>query len=360
MTLVDQNTEFAVLDIPSGPSTTDVVARTLQLRFSNVPLAAVSGSAHSIYSNFIADTTSDDSKSFGVAGVADSASIMRAKGIRRAEFLSRSCRRHSHRTARYQRDQLQSSDRYRWAPGSERASRIRHGIGRKYQRDPQHPPLITEASYAGLPRLSFLPSNVRPTKMFLALTLTHSGQQRECSYLQSLEHHDRYRRCLVLASLPKPADRGCLHPGSCTGSRTQHRRHSSSLPARRLGADRRRPALAGQLCARRCFSNHNLRQWRHYTHRVAWFGPQQDRSEHRHSPHHAYDESLVFLLLLVLTSLSREPRLASDNYSARGHRQNRHRCRKLCARKSFYSFAEPAERSGNGHLSERQLQYRRD
>jgi hypothetical protein len=74
ITTVDQNTGFALLDVPLSPSQTDVVARNTILRFNNVPFA-VFGDTHSIFSQFLTDTTVGTTKTFGLTGVADSAQL---------------------------------------------------------------------------------------------------------------------------------------------------------------------------------------------------------------------------------------------------------------------------------------------
>lgn len=72
ITTVDQNTGFALLDVPMSPSVTDVVARTILLTFANVPFA-VFGNTHQIFSQFLLDTTQGTTKTFGLTGTADSA-----------------------------------------------------------------------------------------------------------------------------------------------------------------------------------------------------------------------------------------------------------------------------------------------
>ncbi|GJN94719.1 hypothetical protein Rhopal_007810-T1 [Rhodotorula paludigena] len=60
--------DFALLDIPSNPARTDVVARTIVLAFSNVPFQSVD---NSLFSNFLVDVTDDESKTFALRGQAD-------------------------------------------------------------------------------------------------------------------------------------------------------------------------------------------------------------------------------------------------------------------------------------------------
>lgn len=71
ITSVDQNTGFALLNVPKNPSVTDVVARTILLTFANVPFA-VFDNTHAIFSQFLLDTTQGVSKTFGLTGTADS------------------------------------------------------------------------------------------------------------------------------------------------------------------------------------------------------------------------------------------------------------------------------------------------
>ncbi|KAM0750211.1 hypothetical protein T439DRAFT_247618 [Meredithblackwellia eburnea MCA 4105] len=60
--------DFATLNVPLQASTTNVVARSLLLQFSNVPFTSID---NSIFSSFLLDTTVGVSKSFGLHGSAD-------------------------------------------------------------------------------------------------------------------------------------------------------------------------------------------------------------------------------------------------------------------------------------------------
>ena len=73
ITTVDQGQGFALISVPQSPVTTNVVARTTVIQFSNIPFA-VFDNTHSIFSQFLTDTTDDVSKTFGLTGIADSAS----------------------------------------------------------------------------------------------------------------------------------------------------------------------------------------------------------------------------------------------------------------------------------------------
>ena len=48
--------DFAVLDIPKGPATTDVEARVIHLTFNSTPFA-VFGDKHAVFQQFLASTT---------------------------------------------------------------------------------------------------------------------------------------------------------------------------------------------------------------------------------------------------------------------------------------------------------------
>lgn len=65
-----QNQDDAVLNIPLSPSTTDVAARILTLMFQNVPFE-VYNDKHAGFSQFLADTTAQDSVTFNLNGKAD-------------------------------------------------------------------------------------------------------------------------------------------------------------------------------------------------------------------------------------------------------------------------------------------------
>ncbi|KIJ38952.1 hypothetical protein M422DRAFT_258368 [Sphaerobolus stellatus SS14] len=61
---------FATLNIPKGPSITDVDSRIIHLSFSNVPFA-VAGDKHSVFQQFLTDTTKSKSETFRLAGAAN-------------------------------------------------------------------------------------------------------------------------------------------------------------------------------------------------------------------------------------------------------------------------------------------------
>ena len=61
--------DFATLDVPLLPSTTDVVARTLLLVFSGIPFQSIDDP---IFSRFLLDTTQGVTKTFTLTGAADS------------------------------------------------------------------------------------------------------------------------------------------------------------------------------------------------------------------------------------------------------------------------------------------------
>jgi hypothetical protein len=61
---------FGQLAIPKGPSTTDVGARIIHLKFGNVPLE-VSDGGHSTFEQFIAATTVGSKETLALSGSAD-------------------------------------------------------------------------------------------------------------------------------------------------------------------------------------------------------------------------------------------------------------------------------------------------
>ncbi|KAF8524806.1 hypothetical protein BU17DRAFT_84312 [Hysterangium stoloniferum] len=65
-----QGQSFAQLAVPKGPSTTDVNARIIHLTFSNVPFA-VFDDKHPVFQQFLAQTTTAKSETFGLSGAAD-------------------------------------------------------------------------------------------------------------------------------------------------------------------------------------------------------------------------------------------------------------------------------------------------
>lgn len=64
-----QNTDMAVLNIPTSPSTTDVEARILTLMFQNVPFAVMSPSRQ-LFSQFVADFTKAEQVTLNLHGTA--------------------------------------------------------------------------------------------------------------------------------------------------------------------------------------------------------------------------------------------------------------------------------------------------
>lgn len=62
-----QNTDLAVLNIPTSPATTDVEARILTLAFSHVPFA-VYGQSHTQFSQFVADFVKESQITFNLHG----------------------------------------------------------------------------------------------------------------------------------------------------------------------------------------------------------------------------------------------------------------------------------------------------
>lgn len=60
---------FATLNVPMLPSITDVVARSLLLKFEDIPFTSINDG---IFSSFLLDTTVGMSKSFALQGAADS------------------------------------------------------------------------------------------------------------------------------------------------------------------------------------------------------------------------------------------------------------------------------------------------
>lgn len=65
-----QGTDFATLNVPMGPSTTDVKNRILHLQFQNVPFAVHNGS-HDTFEDFLKQTTASKSETFSLSGSAD-------------------------------------------------------------------------------------------------------------------------------------------------------------------------------------------------------------------------------------------------------------------------------------------------
>ncbi|KAG8787307.1 hypothetical protein FRB91_009037 [Serendipita sp. 411] len=66
-----QNNQFAKLALGTVPATTDVANRIIHLSFQNVPFAVNSG-AESVFQNFLAETTTKGSITFGLSGTANS------------------------------------------------------------------------------------------------------------------------------------------------------------------------------------------------------------------------------------------------------------------------------------------------
>ena len=66
--------DFAKLNVPMSPSTTDVVARTLLLQFANMPFTSTD---NNIFSNFLLETTQGSSKMMALSGTADSTTLHR-------------------------------------------------------------------------------------------------------------------------------------------------------------------------------------------------------------------------------------------------------------------------------------------
>lgn len=66
-----QNTQFAKLALGTIPATTDTANRIIHLSFSNVPFAVDSGK-ESVFQQFLAQTTTTDSITFGLSGTASS------------------------------------------------------------------------------------------------------------------------------------------------------------------------------------------------------------------------------------------------------------------------------------------------
>lgn len=64
-----QNTQMAVLNIPTSPTTTNVEARILTLMFTNVPFS-VYDPAHADFSQFVADVTKNAEVTFNLNGMA--------------------------------------------------------------------------------------------------------------------------------------------------------------------------------------------------------------------------------------------------------------------------------------------------
>ncbi|KAL5507074.1 hypothetical protein ACEPAH_6530 [Sanghuangporus vaninii] len=65
-----QSQSFAQLIIPKGPSTTDVEARIIHLTFNNIPFA-VFGDKHSVFQQFLTSTTTSETQTFSLQGVAN-------------------------------------------------------------------------------------------------------------------------------------------------------------------------------------------------------------------------------------------------------------------------------------------------
>ncbi|KAI0072486.1 hypothetical protein K474DRAFT_1678619 [Panus rudis PR-1116 ss-1] len=65
-----QGTDFAVLRVPKGPSTTDVDARIIHLTFNNTPFA-VFDNEHAVFQQFLADTTTNSEETFALSGTAN-------------------------------------------------------------------------------------------------------------------------------------------------------------------------------------------------------------------------------------------------------------------------------------------------
>jgi len=70
ITLGYQGTDFAQLVIPKGPSKTDVAARIIHLDFSDI-LFAVFDSGHSLFGQFVADTTVGTKQTLRLSGSAN-------------------------------------------------------------------------------------------------------------------------------------------------------------------------------------------------------------------------------------------------------------------------------------------------
>jgi len=66
-----QNTQFAQLALGTVPATTDVANRIIHLAFQNVPFAVVSGQ-EGLFQQFLAQTTTADTVTFGLSGTASS------------------------------------------------------------------------------------------------------------------------------------------------------------------------------------------------------------------------------------------------------------------------------------------------
>lgn len=65
-----QGQSFAELQIPKGPSTTDVDTRVIHLTFNNTPFS-VFGDKHDVFQQFLATTTMNANITFSLAGVAN-------------------------------------------------------------------------------------------------------------------------------------------------------------------------------------------------------------------------------------------------------------------------------------------------
>ena len=65
-----QRTDFAELQMPMGPVTTDVQNRIIHLTFSNVPFGVFSG-REGVFQQFLADTTTSKSETFHLSGHAN-------------------------------------------------------------------------------------------------------------------------------------------------------------------------------------------------------------------------------------------------------------------------------------------------
>ena len=70
ITATSQGQSFAELVIPKGPSQTDVNTRIIHLTFSDVPFA-VFGDKHSVFEQFLTQTTVSSSETFELSGSAN-------------------------------------------------------------------------------------------------------------------------------------------------------------------------------------------------------------------------------------------------------------------------------------------------
>jgi hypothetical protein len=82
-----QNTDMAVLNIPTSPTTTNVESRILYVTFQNVPFS-VYDPAHTVFSQFVTDVTREEQVTFNLHGSATGTTVTGAGTLTSAIFHS--------------------------------------------------------------------------------------------------------------------------------------------------------------------------------------------------------------------------------------------------------------------------------